>query len=258
MLDSPSKDDLPFYNKIEKITDVEKKALEFMPNLADFGFSKDEIATQWDKRGCYEFKGGEDAGLKRCKEFITERKAVGHYNFTRNNLIGADYSSKLSPWLANGSLSIKQVYYETIEFEKVNKKNESTTVFVDELYWRDFNRYWCMAHGNKVFSPYGIYNRTYYNWQTEAQTVQRWRDGLTGVPIIDALMREMNFTGFMPNRGRMVVACYFTMDLKQDWRQGAHYFEERLIDHDVHSNYGGWSFSAGIGPGRVLVFNSLT
>ena len=56
----------------------------------------------------------------------------------------------------------------------------------------------------------------------------------------------------------MVVACYLTMDLKQDWRYGAHYFEEKLIDHDVQSNYGGWCFSAGIGPGRVLVFNSLT
>jgi deoxyribodipyrimidine photo-lyase len=78
------------------------------------------------------------------------------------------------------------------------------------------------------------------------------------MPLVDALMREMNQTGFMPNRGRMVVACYLTMDLKQDWRYGAHYFEEKLIDHDVASNYGGWNFSSGIGPGRVLVFNSLT
>ena len=77
------------------------------------------------------------------------------------------------------------------------------------------------------------------------------------MPIIDALMREMNKTGFMPNRGRMVVACYLTMDLKYDWRFGAHYFEQQLIDHDVQSNYGGWAFSGGIGPGRVLVFNSL-
>jgi len=81
---------------------------------------------------------------------------------------------------------------------------------------------------------------------------------MTGMPLIDALMREMNETGFMPNRGRMVVSCYFSMDLKQDWRHGAHYFEQMLIDHDVQSNYGGWAFSSGIGPGRVLVFNSLT
>ena len=77
------------------------------------------------------------------------------------------------------------------------------------------------------------------------------------MPLVDALMRDMNETGFMPNRGRMVVACYFSMDLKQDWRHGAHWFEQQLLDHDVQSNYGGWAGSSGIGAGRVLVFNSL-
>lgn len=114
-----------------------------------------------------------------------------------------------------------------------------------------------MRYKNKVFSSYGIYDREYYDWKTDEEIVRRWREGSTGMPLIDALMREMNETGFMPNRGRMIVACYFAMDLKQDWRYGAHHFEEKLIDHDVQSNYGGWSFSAGIGPGRVLVFNSL-
>ena len=78
------------------------------------------------------------------------------------------------------------------------------------------------------------------------------------MPIIDALMRELNYTGFMPNRGRMVVACYLTMDIRQDWRYGASYFEQMLLDHDCSSNYGGWAGSSGIGAGRVLVFNSLT
>ena len=114
-----------------------------------------------------------------------------------------------------------------------------------------------MRYGNKVFSSYGIYDRTYYDWKTDQAILLRWRDGKTGMPLVDALMRDMNTTGFMPNRGRMVVACYLTMDLKQDWRYGAHYFEEKLIDHDVQSNYGGWSFSSGIGPGRVLIFNSF-
>ena len=70
-----------------------------------------------------------------------------------------------------------------------------------------------MKHGNKVFSSYGIYDRTYYSWKPDSDIVQRWKDGQTGMPIIDALMREMNHTGFMPNRGRMVVACYFAMDI---------------------------------------------
>lgn len=103
------------------------------------------------------------------------------------------------------------------EFEKTQRANESTRVFVDELFWRDFNKYWFMRHGNKGFSSYGIYNRTYYDWQTDMSIVDRWRKGQTGMPLVDALMRDMNETGFMPNRGRMVVACYLTMDLKQDW-----------------------------------------
>lgn len=63
--------------------------------------------------------------------------------------------------------------------------------------------------------------------------MNRWKTGTTGVPIIDALMRDLNETGFMPNRGRMIVSCYLTMDLKQDWRYGAHHFEQNLLDHDV-------------------------
>ena len=80
---------------------------------------------------------------------------------------------------------------------------------------------------------------------------------MTGMPFIDALMREMKHTGFMSNRGRQVVASYFSLDLKQDWRYGAHHFEEILIDHDVQSNYGGWSACAGIGAGKVLNFNTM-
>uniref|UniRef100_A0A7S3FTM4 Cryptochrome/DNA photolyase FAD-binding domain-containing protein n=1 Tax=Strombidium rassoulzadegani TaxID=1082188 RepID=A0A7S3FTM4_9SPIT len=236
-----------------------KESADYLPTLTEFGFSKEEIlkAEKHDSRTCYKFVGGEDMGLKRLEEYITEKRSVRHYNDTRNNLIGSEYSSKLSPWLANGSLSIREIYHKTREFEKAHGASESTKVYIDELFWRDFNRFWCMRYANKVFSPYGIYDREYYDWNTDQEIVQRWREGRTGMPLIDSLMRDMNATGFMPNRGRMIVACYFTMDLKQDWRYGAHYFEEKLIDHDVQSNYGGWSFSSGIGPGRVLVFNSL-
>jgi deoxyribodipyrimidine photo-lyase len=100
------------------------------------------------------------------------------------------------------------------EFEEKHRSNESTKVFLDELFWRDFYRYWAMKYGYKIFSSYGIYNREYYNWTTDMAIVKRWREGKTGIPLVDALMREMNETGFMPNRGRMVVACYLAMDLK--------------------------------------------
>jgi deoxyribodipyrimidine photo-lyase len=171
--------------------------------------------------------------MKRVQEYIWDSQAVGHYATTRNSLLGSNYSSKLSPWLACGSISPRYVYFEVKQFEEKRRKNESTKIYVDELFWRDFNRYWCLRYGNKVFHSYGIYDRTYYDWKDNKETIQRWREGRTGMPLIDALIRDMNATGFMPNRGRMVVACYLTMDLKQNWLQGAYHFEEKLIDHDV-------------------------
>lgn len=70
-------------------------------------------------------------------------------------------------------------------------------------------------------------------------------------------MRELTYSGFMSNRGRQIVASYLTQDLGMDWRYGAHYFEEKLIDHDVTSNYGGWNAASGLGPGKVLKFSAL-
>ena len=77
------------------------------------------------------------------------------------------------------------------------------------------------------------------------------------MPLIDAFMRDTNKTGFMSNRGRQIVASYLTNDLNQDWRWGAHHFEEILIDHDVQSNYKSWVSCAGLGPNKVLLFNAL-
>jgi len=142
------------------------EAFEYVPKLTDFGFMEEEIPKH-DKRSCYQFVGGEDRGLKRLNEYLFEKKAVKHYNKTRNQLIGANYSSKLSPWLACGALSPRKIYFDLRQFEQKCGGNEDTKVFFDELMWRDFNRYWCMNKGNKIFSEYGIYDREYYNWKTD-------------------------------------------------------------------------------------------
>jgi deoxyribodipyrimidine photo-lyase len=164
LLPTPKSGDLPF---LSKPCDIVKQGVNHMPTLADFGFSKEEISSFGnDKRACYKFVGGEDQGLKRIEEYILTKRSVRHYNDTRNNLIGSEYSSKLSPWLANGSISIREVYWKVKEFEKSHGANESTKVFIDELFWRDFYRFWCMRYKNKVFSSYGIYDRSYYAWET--------------------------------------------------------------------------------------------
>lgn len=204
LLEAPKKGELPFVAKPGKeITD----ACSYLPSLKELGYG-DKFKK--DSRQCYDFIGGEDHGLKRIQEYIHEKKSVGKYADTRNNLIGSEYSSKLSPWLANGCISVRDIYFETREFEKANGSSESTKVFIDELFWRDFNRYWFIRYGTKNFFAYGVYDRTYYKWQVNHDVISRWREGRTGMPLIDALMREMNTTGFMPNRGRMIVACYLT------------------------------------------------
>ena len=116
--------------------------------------------------------------------------------------------------------------------------------------------WWCMHGGNKIFSLNGVGNSK-KEWDTSVETIQRWKTGNTGMPIVDALMRELNSTGFIGNRGRLIVASYLTMDLQQDWRFGGYHFEEKLIDHDCQSNYGNWNASAGVSGGRPNHFNIL-
>lgn len=170
-LPSPAKGELPYTSSPNAVA---KNAKDYLPTLSDFGFSKAEIEKPVDKRSCYPFVGSEEAGLKRMNEFIHEKASVAHYNDTRNNLLGSEYSSKLSPWLANGALSVRTVYHATKKFEKEQRANESTKVFIDELFWRDFNKFWFMKYKNKAFSAYGVYDRSYYNWTTDKEIVQRW------------------------------------------------------------------------------------
>ena len=92
-----------------------------MPDLAvDLGFSSEEVQStvEQDERICYRFKGGEEAGLRRLREYIFDNGTFSEYKITRNELMGTDTSSKLSPWIANGSLSIRKVYWEVKKFEK--------------------------------------------------------------------------------------------------------------------------------------------
>lgn len=104
----PKEGQLPFPEKPSKTL---VKAAKEMPSLEEFDFSKEELKKEKDKRACYDFIGGEDQAVKRLREYIFDTKSVGNYAMTRNNLIGANYSSKLSPWLACGALSPRYIYF---------------------------------------------------------------------------------------------------------------------------------------------------
>ena len=228
------------------------KGLEYVPKLTDFGFTQAELVINEKDRepALYSFEGGEDKALEAL-ESVFGQKSADDYQSTVGLYHGTKFTSKLSPWIANGSLSPRKVYYALTNLRKTNKYVVGTlekNMFINRLQRRDFYRFWCMNPKNNVFAPYDIYDPATRYEKYDLHVLDKWRKGKTGRPVIDAFMREMNATGYMPNSGRTFVARYLALDLKQDWRYGAYYFEEKLIDHDVHSNYCGWKFFAGLGP----------
>ena len=213
-----------------------------IPTMETLGFSNFKTAT----KTAFPFAGGETAAFERLQTYFFETKKVSNYKKTRNGLIGADYSTKFSPWLANGSLSAKTIYWKIKAYESEFGANQSTYWVVFELIWRDYFKYISLKYTSKIFKIGGILNKNYH-WNTDQKTVQQWIQGETKDDFVNANMIELRETGFMSNRGRQNVASYFSKELLLDWRIGAAYFESMLIDYDVHSNYGNWMYVAGVG-----------
>jgi len=200
-----------------------------------------------DKRAAIVFKGGETQAINRLNHYFFETKGIATYKETRNKLVGPDYSSKFSAWLALGCISPRFIYLELKRFEKQFGSNESTYWLVFELLWRDYFRFMMKKYNVKLFQQAGIQNKEVGANLHDAKSLQKWIEGKTGVDFVDANMIELKRTGFMSNRGRQNVASYLCNDLKLDWRYGAAYFEQQLIDYDVCSNLGNWAYLAGVG-----------
>ena len=213
-----------------------------VPTLADLGLEQ----IEQHPNSAFPFKGGSEQAKRRLDHYFWDTNKLSYYKQTRNGLLGIDYSSKLSAWLANGSISPRQIYWEIIDYEKEVKKNQSTYWLIFELIWRDYFKYIALKHQDAIFHLGGILNKDYH-WDTAETKVHSWIEGTTREPFVNANMIELNKTGWMSNRGRQNVASYFAKDLLLDWRIGAAYFESQLIDHDVHSNYGNWMYVAGVG-----------
>lgn len=227
-------------------------AAEPVPSLEDLGFTSLPV----DKRSAFRFKGGALAAYERLEDYLWGTNAVATYKETRNGLIGRDYSTKFSPWLANGSISPRAIYHEVEAYEAEVTKNKSTYWVKFELLWREYFKYVAMRYGRRIFLPGGIQDKN-VRWKDNPKSFQRWIMGATGDRFVDANMRELLLTGWMSNRGRQNVASYLVHQLKQDWRKGAAWFESLLVDYDVTSNYGNWMYAAGVGNDpRDRIFNT--
>lgn len=227
-----------------------------IPTIEDFGHKP----IEHESRGVLQFKGGESVALERLKNYLWDTDAIKNYKETRNEMLGGDYSSKFSPWLAQGCLSPKMIYWELQRYELERVKNDSTYWMFFELMWRDFFRFMGKKHGNKIFLKGGTREQVDPELKDDYSLLQLWTEGRTGVPFIDANMRELAMTGFMSNRGRQNVASFLVKDLKVNWQMGAEYFESFLIDYDPCSNWGNWNYIAGVGsdPRENRYFNILS
>lgn len=218
-----------------------------IPTLAQLGLE----AQPLDDRAVLSFRGGEVAAWQRLHHYFWKTEKLQSYKETRNGLLGADYSAKFSPWLAQGCISPVSIYWQVKKFEEEVRKNASTYWLIFELMWRDFFRFMALKKGRKFF-------RMKQNWKPQVgHSYSQWQKGACGQDFVDANMKELNRTGFMSNRGRQNVASYLVNDLKQPWYAGAAWFESQLIDYDVCSNYGNWTYVAGIGndPRKNRHFN---
>lgn len=200
---------------------------------------------------------GEQAAQARLEIFLDS--IVSGYNITRD-LPGVDGTSNLSENLALGEISPHQCWHAG--WRALDEGKSGAEIFLKELVWREF-AYHLMHHTPRILSANWREEWDGFDWNedTQSEKVKAWKQGRTGIPFVDAAMREMYVTGRMHNRGRMIVASYLTKHLLCHWRIGQKWFEECLIDWDAASNAMGWQWSAGSGPDATpyfRVFNPVT
>jgi deoxyribodipyrimidine photo-lyase len=180
--------------------------------------------------------GGETAGRRRVADWLDH---IGPYDDLHDDL-AADGTSRLSPYLRFGCVSPLSLANAARDTE-----GAGPAAFVRQLAWRDF--YYQVAYSFPKLSTEAYRKANDTNWRADPQALQHWQDGLTGVPVVDAGMRQMRAEGWMHNRARLITAAFLTKHLGVDWRDGVAWFFRWLLDGDVPNNSGNWQWTAGTG-----------
>lgn len=179
-------------------------------------------------------------GRKNALDIVKNIKQFCNYDENRNTL--SESTTHLSAFLKYGCISSKEVL-----FTLLNKGFDKSHALIRQLFWRDFYIHILDAYPHvlqgKSFKPkYDL-----IKWDNNMSYFNSWKDGKTGFPIVDACMRQLNNTGYMHNRGRLIVASFLIKTLLIDWRKGEKYFAQNLIDYDPAANNGNWQWVAGSG-----------
>jgi len=203
---------------------------------------------------------GEKEAQQRLKNFMQNK--ITQYDKERD-FPAIDGTSMLSPYLASGIISPRQCLQAALEINKnkLETGNQGVTTWISELIWREFYKHILYAFPRvSMYKPFKLETENLI-WNNDTELFNAWKEGKTGYPIVDAAMRQLNQTGWMHNRLRMVVAMFLVKDLWIDWRWGEKYFMQQLIDGDLAANNGGWQWAASTGTDAVpyfRIFNPLS
>ena len=236
----------PYYNAVSGITirrPIKCDSENFAQDVIAFGKnSANKVIVDGGKQYYEENKHMEvKGGRKFAFQILTNLEKLKNYEEVRN--FPSKNTSKLSAYNKFGCVSIREVYYAAKA-----KMAEKSEAFVRQLYWRDFYYYIGEYYPHIWNGPMKVNYAGIKWWKPEHENfLQKWQEGQTGCPIVDASMRHLNKTGYMPNRNRMIVSNYLVKDLHINWQEGEKYFATKLADYDPCMNNGGWQWSAGCG-----------
>ena len=186
----------------------------------------------------------ENGAQKYVKDYFSDKKAL-EYKQTRNELMGNDFSTKFSVWLAHGLISARQIFTSLKNYEESNGANESTYWILFELLWRDYFRLLHFKYNRKLYFQFGLKNKEIN--ETSQDNISNLEEANTESSFINAGIRELQNSGFLSNRMRQILASFIIFEMKIDWRIGADFFQKYLIDFDIYSNQGNWIYIAGYG-----------
>ena len=198
------------------------------------------------------FPAGEKEALTRLEEF-TFRKI--HSYADHRNRMDLDGTSSLSPYIRFGMIGLRQDVHAArlLTFDLQPSTSKGAEIWLNELIWREFYIQ-ILYHFPNVSKTSFKSSLANIPWRNNASEFEAWKRGETGVPVVDAAMRQLKEIGWMHNRARMIVASYLVKDLLIDWRWGEAWFMENLLDGDVAANNGGWQWTAGTGTDAAPYF----
>lgn len=211
------------------------------------------------QKEAWPFSPMEEEARAHLYAYVAAEGPGRRYKTTRNGMLDAQDSTKLSAYLSRGLLHPKEVWNRCLEVENAVGGCEEIYWIRFELLWREYFQWVAYEAGAKLFRARGLKHEASPGTRMGSRKAfELWTEGRTGDALVDAAMRELKATGYQSNRARQNAASYWIHDLKQPWRVGAAYFEAMLVDYDAASNWGNWAYIAGVGndPRPFRKFNT--